>query len=282
MDPVRNHSAFTRVLAALVSLSLLIGLLISVTPAAAIPPGVSAPGTSFDRASSLGLTYPAPRSTDGIKLEGSRAIYYFTFTLESPTNLTFWFYNTQSSTRRLPKGGEVLKLYTGGGSKMANLQGAACPSNLTCFGGLYVPRLSAGTYFLAVDMSAYYAMSSSPIGWLTWKADYLDGSQPASALPWYSRGDLYGQMPAETRSHWYKVNMTSGQSGSLKLYGASGSNLNVYLYSDAAPTRAFASGSLTRYPESFSFTVPSRARFIYIQVDNASKTSSEYTIQLSR
>jgi len=269
-----------RMLAAVAAGVLIVSLLINYAPALAIASGAPKPGTSFDTASSLGLTYPGAKANYGIKLDGSTP-YYFTFTLEAPSNVSFWFSGTQ---RPSTTSGGVLGVYSSGRrSPRGTAQSVSCPSGLFCYGGISYSNLAAGTYYLTVDMGTFAKLTGSgAAGWLTWKADKFGGDQPGSALAWYNRTDLYGQMPGETRSQWYKVNMGAGQRGSLKLYGDNGSNLNVYLYSDSSTSRAFASGTLTRYPESFSFTVPSGARGVYIQVENAGKGGSEYTIQLGR
>jgi hypothetical protein len=246
----------------------IIGLLLNPFPAGAVTAGVATPGTVLDRASALGLTSFDTRSSNGIRLEGGRVVYYFTFTLETASNASFWFYTDQKTSAKGIPG--VVTVFN---SSRRPVSGSQASDGSTKYS-----NLAAGTYYISVDISK----SGASTGWLSWKADKFDGSQPSSALAWYSRSDLYAQMPAETRSQWYKVNMSAGQKGSLKLYGDRSTNLNVYLYTDTSTSRPFASGTLTSYPESFTFTVPSGARAIYVQVDNAGKSSTEYTIQLNR
>jgi len=280
-----KHNLSVRGARGLVALALVILLaaqLWTAPTAFAIPSGAPNPGTSFDKASGLGLTYPGAKSNNGIKLSASSGTYYFTFTLTASSSVSFWFSSTQRPKTSLPSGTGVITLYNSGRSKQSGAGRVTCPSGLFCYGGATFSNLPSGSYYLAVNMGQYQSASGTSTGYLTWKADKFSGSQSSTALPWYSRTSLYAYMPSGTTQQWYKVNMTSGQKGSLKLYGDSGSNLNIQLYSDSSTTVAFASGTLTRYPESFSFTVPAKASFIYAKVENAGKTASEYYIQLTR
>jgi hypothetical protein len=265
--------------------TLLATLIFGTAPARAIAPGAPTPGGSFDQASYLGFTGVNASVTsvngnnlNGIKLSPSaKSGYYFYFYLIVPTNVSFNFYTNQTNQTR---GYSPLRLYN---SKRAEIKSAGSP---TCKPGLCTAALTSGAelapgaYFLWVNFTS--ASKSADIAYLTWTIAKLNGTGPASALTWYNQEDLYGQIPTTIGNHWYKVNLAAGATYKLKLWGTTNKNLNVYVYSDTSTSKPIASAVSSGYPKILTITVPSRAKFVYVRVENANNGNAEYAMLVTR
>ena len=68
----------------------------------------------------------------------------------------------------------------------------------------------------------------------------------------------------------------AGTKYSFKLWGSIASNLNLYVYSGNNTNRALVSGTTSSYPETVTFVVPKDAFNVFVRVENAKKTNSEY------
>jgi hypothetical protein len=265
-------------------------LIFGTIPAQAIAPGAPAPGDSFDHASYLGLTgvngpvtSMSGNNLNGVKLSPSAYNgYYFYFYLTVTTKVDFAFTTSQPFSQRISanKSYSALHLYN---SKRTQIKMAATPNCKTspCTVTLSSDTdLVPGAYFLWVDFVS--AAKTIDTGYLTWTIARLNGATPTSALTWYNQEDLYGQIPSTVANHWYKINLAAGATYKLKLWGAANSNLNVYVYGDTSTSKPIASAVSSGYPKNLTITVPSRAVFVYVQVENAKKSNAEYAMLVTR
>jgi hypothetical protein len=280
----------TRVLSRVTLLVITASLILGTFPAHAIAPGAPTPGGSFDQASYLGFTGANASVTtisgnnlNGVKLSPSaKGGYYFYFYLIAATKVSFSFSTSQPFSQRISasRSYSALHLYNGQRAqiKMANTPNcktSPCTATLASDSDL-----APGAYFLWVDFTK--TNGTTYIGYLIWTLSRLNGTSPTSALTWYNQEDLYGQIPSNIGSHWYKVNLAAGATYRLKLWGAANSNLNVYVYSDTSTSKPIASAVSGGYPKNLTVTVPSRAKFVYVRVENAKKNSAEYAMLVTR
>ena len=267
-------------------LIVMVAMLLPGAPAQALPGGVVSPGGTFEKSSGLGLTgpYNAPVSTspttnfsnmNGVKLDLSRqGVYYFYFYLINPSKVTFWTYTNQVLGQQVSQ-----ILYDSKRKEITHTSSTRCEKNFQpCTAILVSPNLPAGAYTLKIILPP----AKTGVAWLMTSFSGLTGTSAVNALPWYNQEDLYGQIPATTANQWYKVNLVAGGKYTLKLLGTSGSNLNVYIYSDSNTSKPIASGTYGNYPESVTVSVPSRSKFVYMRVENAKKTNAEYFVLATR
>lgn len=267
-------------------LAILAGALLPGAPVQALPAGVPLPGGTFEKSSGLGLTglYNAPVKTNastnfsnvnGVKLDLTRqGVYYFYFYLEKPSTVTLWIYTNQALGKNTSQ-----VLYDSKRKEVTHTATTACEKNTQpCTAILVARSLPAGAYYLKTILPAAKG------GWAYLMTSFsgLAGDSAASALPWYNQDDLYGQIPAATANQWYKLNLAAGGKYTLKLTGTSGSNLNVYIYSDSSASKPIASGASGNYPESLQVSVPGRSKFVYMRVENAKKTNAEYFVSVAK
>ena len=249
--------------------------------AGAVPPGAPQPSATYEKSSGLGFTGPynvtstinaaSPASLNGILLRVSRqGTFYFYLQTETTNTFTFKLY----ADRALRSTTIVLSLYDSSMKVIARSSAPSCSAgNKPCTATLFSSGRTKGAYTLKVELP----ISSTPYSaWLTASMSVNTGASFNKAWPWINRVTLYGQVPALTYSHYYKVKLVAGTKYTLKLWGSTGSNLNVYVYSQANTSRAIASGTASTYPETVIFTVPARDSYVYVRVENAQKTSSEY------
>jgi hypothetical protein len=266
-------------------------LIFGTFPARAIAPGAPIPGGSFDHASYLGFTGAnasvtslAGNNLNGVRLSPSpTGGYYFYFYLIVSTPVSFSFSTNLPFSSRIAasRSYSILHLYNSQRYqiKMAstpNCKVSPCTATLTTNTDL-IP----GAYFLWVDFTN--PTPNTYTGYLTWTIPKLNGSSPTSSLTWYNQEDLYGQMPSTDANHWYKVNLAAGASYKLKFWATTNNAaLNVYVYSDSSTSKPIASAVGSGYPKTLTITVPSRAVFVYVRVENANKGNAEYAMLVTR
>jgi hypothetical protein len=255
-------------------------LLIPALRASATAPGAPQPASTFDKASGLGLTGPynvsstikasSPANLNGILLKvSSRGIYYFYLQTESTNTFTFNLY----ADKALSRTSVVLRLYDGTKKEIAKSSAPSCKETKPCTATLISSGRPKGAYTLKVELPT---ASTAYNAWLTSNMSVNTGISSKTAWPWLNRVTLYGQIPETSGNQYFKANLLAGTRYTLKLWGSSGSNLNVYVYSQSSASRPIASGTSSSYPETVTFTVPGKDFFVYIKVENAKKTNAEY------
>lgn len=272
--------------------TLLIVLVAPILSGLALPPSVPNPGTTTTNPSSLGLTgdYNASSSINatknaanlnGIKLDLTRqGGYYFYLYLENKATISLKLYSDQDL---LSKGQLSLRLLDSKRKEVTRASTVTCPgSKPPCTVVLVARNQPVGAYYVRLDLPTGRGKSA----WLSQVTQVgsttLDGTSHTKAWSWYNQDDLYGQITATVSNHWYKVNLTPSKKYTFKLYGSSGSNLKMYVYSDANTSRPLASATASNYPQSLQVSVPGSAKFVYLRVENSRKTATEYFIQYTR
>jgi hypothetical protein len=255
-------------------------LLIPGLSASAIAPGAPQPASTFDKSSGLGVTGPynvsstvnasSPANLNGILLKVARqGVFYFYLQTESTNTFTIKLY----ADKALSRTSVVLQLFDSTKKVIARSGAPVCKETKPCTATLIVSNRPKGSYTLKVELPT---ASTAYNAWLTSNLSVNTGASTGKAWPWLNRVSLYGQIPATTTNQYFKANLLAGTRYTLKLWGSSGSNLNVYVYSQSSTSRPIASGTSSSYPETVTFTVPGKDFYVYIKVENAKKTNAEY------
>lgn len=274
-------------------LMMLILLLVSpLLSALALPPNAPPPGSSSSNPSSLGLTgdynvsstisaSKNASSLNGVRLDLSRqGAYYFYLYLESTSTINLKLYSDQNLST---KGQMSLRLLDSKRKEITRASTVTCTRNQPpCTAVLMARNQPAGAYTIQLDLPVGRGKSAWLSQVITAGTTTLDGTSYTKALAWFNQDDVFGQAPANVSNHWYKVNLTAGKKYALKLLGSKDSNIKLYVYSDTNTSKPIASVTSGSYPRNLSLSVPGSAKFVYLKVENASKSNVEYFIQYTR